>query len=261
MNFPTKNDLPALKKLFIDVFSEETQFVDMMFQHKLSIDNTFVIRKDKKIVSMAYTMYFDCKIGDIFGKCVYIYGVGTDANYRGMGYMSEIMNDIYTYYKEKEILFLYLVPADSELFKMYEKFGYKTAFYLDKKEIPVSSAEFISTQHGNFHSDYLKYISQFQNVIIRSEADNLLILNECEYIKINESGFLYYTNNKKTYLREAYIYNEKDFLEFVDSLSVDVIEFTTPEEAKTPYAMINIISDKIKYSDFDKKSYTNLNFD
>jgi len=262
MDFPDKTDLPYLKKMFTHIFSEETSFVDMMFQNKLSLDNTFIIRADEKIVSMAYTMYFDCKIGDCFGKCVYIYGVGTNENYRGKGYMTKIMSNIYEFYSRKDILFLYLVPAEPSLFKMYEGLGYQTAFHLDKNEIEIKESRNIHLSTGDFHADYLHYIKKFQNVIIRSALDNHLILNECKYLKVNESGFLFCINNKTACIREAYIYDERDlcdFLAYLGSLSIKKAEIIM--SGSRPYAMIRPISDDIKLMDFQGSSYTNLNFD
>ena len=236
----------------------------MMFQNKFHLNNTFIIRRENRIVSMAYTMYFDVKIGDILGKCVYIYGVGTDMDFRGSGLMSQIMNDIYAHYSKTDILFLYLVPANAGLFNMYEKLGYKTAFYLDKKEIEITGSCNLNVSSDDFHSDYIKYIKRFSNVIIRSELDNRLILNECKYLKVNGSGFLFYTDAEKAYIRESYIYNVRDFNDFLlylGSLGLKKAVMTTYENAEMPYAMIKILSKKISLSDFNKPSYTNLNFD
>lgn len=261
-----KKDYIELKKLFCEVFLEDEKFVDIMFENKFTTDNIFVIRENDEIVCATYGIYFDCKVGDIYGKCVYIYGVGTKKTHRGKGYVKKIFEHIYEYYKEKGVLFLYLVPSNASLFNMYEKFGYKTAFYLDKveHELGESTKNYLVPQSGNFHNDYLNFIKQFDNVVIRSELDNKLILAECIYEKINDSGFLYYIKDKTAIIRECFIYTKWDLEAFLGHLankSLHKAIITKYEKSKTPYAMACILSNSISIDSFSENSYTNMNFD
>jgi predicted acetyltransferase len=272
--FVEEKDYNELKKLFCEVFSEDEKFVDAMFQHKFTLDNIFAIRENNEIVCATYGIYFDCKVGNILGKCVYIYGVGTKETHRGRGHVKKIFDFIYEYYKEKGVLFLYLVPSNASLFNMYEKFGYKTAFYLDKinydlKALPMvkdSSASLRMTKltKGDFHNDYLKFIMRFDNIVIRSELDNELILHECIYEKINESGFLYYIKDETAIIRECFLYKQADldvFLGYLANMNLKKAVLTRYENSKTPYAMACVLSDTIFIDDFCKNSYTNMNFD
>jgi ribosomal protein S18 acetylase RimI-like enzyme len=259
--------------MFIEIFSEDPKFVDMMFKYKFTNENIFTLRENDIIVSMAYVMYFDCKIGEIRGKCAYIYGVATDEKYRGRGFMSKIFDEIEISVKKNckdTVLFLYLVPASENLFLMYEKLGFQTGFYLEKQVIDLIDCNSANLTSGNFHADYLKYIEKIPNVIIRSSLDNRLILRECKYKKVNESGFLYYINNAQLIIRETFIYNEKDFDIFLGNMksmkknkNLKKAEVFLPSQNKKgkPYAMVKIMSDKISYADFQNYGYTNLNFD
>ena len=269
MNFTNNSpnyDIKELKNMFIDVFSEDSRFVDMMFENKLTPDNTFIVKENDTIISMAYGMYFDCIVNKASGKCVYVYGVATDKNYRGKGYMTKIMDDIYNHYKEdKELLFLYLVPASADLFPMYEKLGYETVFYLNRHEYDLSCCDYPAAEikSGDFHDDYIIYIKQFDNVIVRSRLDNRLALKECAYEKVGESGFLYCINNDIAYIREAYIYSIDDlrgFLGYLKSKGAHKAILTSKPEKKgnnQPYAMVKTFQP----IDFSGTSYTNINFD
>jgi predicted acetyltransferase len=261
-----KKDHIELKKLFCEVFSENEKFVDIMFKNKFTTENIFVIRENDQIVCATYGIYFDCKVGDIYGKCVYVYGVGTKETHRGKGYVKKIFEHIYEYYKEKKVLFLYLVPSNASLFNMYEKFGYKTAFYLDKfeQELGELTQDYLVPQSGDFHNDYLKFIKQFDNVVIRSELDNKLILDECIYEKINNSGFLYYIKDKTAIIRECFLYTQLDldiFLKYLKNKNLRKSILTQYNNSKTPYAMVCILSNSISTDNFSENSYTNMNFD
>ena len=266
--FVDKNEFGELKKLFCDVFSEDEKFVDMMFENKFDVDHIFTVRENNEIVCTTYGIYFDCKVGSITGKCIYIYGVGTKPAYRGKGYVKKIFDYINQYYKEKGVLFLYLVPSSASLFHMYEKFGYQTAFFLDNTELDLSfyrnHSSVIKPIEGDFHNDYLTFIGRFDNVVIRSKLDNQLILKECDYEKINNSGFLYYIKDKTAVIRESFIDRQSDFDEFLVYLANRKLEkavFTQYQDAKTPYAMVYPLSDRISIDDFTANSYTNMNFE
>jgi ribosomal protein S18 acetylase RimI-like enzyme len=264
------SDLSRLKQMFTEIFSEDPKFVDLMFKYKFTDENIFTVRENGIIAAMAYVMYFDCKIGEIHGKCAYIYGVATDEKYRGRGFMSKIFEEIQKSveaHKSYGALFLYLVPASENLFSMYKKLGFQTGFYLEKQDVDLTGGGSGNLTSGDFHADYLKYIEKIPNVIIRSPLDNELILRECEYKKVNESGFLYYVNNDKLVIREAFIYDKKDLTLFAGisgknkNLKKAEIFLPSRKENGKPYAMVKIISDEISYGDFQNYGYTNLNFD
>ncbi len=76
--------------------------------------------KDKKIVSQLFLIE-----GELSGDTVgYIYAAATDKEYRGKGYMAELINRAKIKYPR-----LALRPAQDSLYEYYERFGFKTSFY------------------------------------------------------------------------------------------------------------------------------------
>lgn len=246
-----------LKKLFCEVFSESNFFAELIFSEKLCNSYCFAKKEDNQIVSFLYGIEKIVRINDSFEKCIYIYGVGTKQEYRGKGLMRELMNETYDYFKDKNIKFLYLVPASKELFKMYEKLGYKTEFYLGRKTVKLENAENINVSEGDCYSDYINFSKKFDNIILMSDHDIKITLKYTKYTKIENSGFLWEGDGKTVHIRECFLKSEQDLNNFLRYLANYFETAVITRTGETPYAMIKPYSD-FKFSGM---RYTNMNFD
>lgn len=256
-----KENERELKSLFREVFFESEDFTNLIFEKKLSKCDIFALKERGKIASFAYGIPFECKVKSIFKKCIYIYGVGVKKEFRGKGLARSIMNEIYEYYKNKDISFLYLVPANDKLFSMYKKMGYDTIISHDFKNFDLDDIYSVPYEisDGNFKEDYKKYIENKSDVIIRDDEDNEILLSYLKYKKVNESGFLYYNTEKEAIIRESFVYCEKDlmgFLSYLKEKNIKKAEITNKKESKKSYAMAK------KYEKINLENiYTNVNFD
>ncbi len=253
-----------LKFLFKTIFKVTDKFCDMIFEKKLSKSDIFAQICDDELVAFSYAMEFLVKIKKEIKKCIYIYGVGVAEEYRGRGLSKKILNEIYEYYKDKNVSFLYLVPENEGLFKMYEKLGYKTEFYLNKTAfdlIEIKSAPY-EIENGSFITDMEEYTlkrNHFEPVILRKKEDVEAIMSYTIYKKISESGFLYEADGNTALVRESFIYNEKDFYSFLSYLKdcgYEKAVVTNYPNNKIPYAMVRAYEE----IDFINR-YTNMNFD
>lgn len=257
MRINVKSHESELKELFLEVFSENSSFVELIFSDVLFDSDCFAIKENNKIVSFLYAIKKDVKIGNEIKNCVYIYGVGTHKDYRKKGYMRMLLDEAYEYYEEKNIEFLYLVPANESLFKMYEKLGYKTNFYLEKKTVELNSSSDIKISDGDYYKDYKEFSKSFENIILMSQADIETTLKYTTYSKINKSGFLWESDRNTAYIRECFLYDENDLDCFLKYLAKDFETAIITQKGKTPYGMLK------PYRDFSFNSdcYTNMNFD
>ncbi len=251
-----------LKKLFKEIFKETDSFNEMIFEKKLSEADIFALFCNDEIACVTYAIHFMVKIKNEIKKCVYIYGVGVKEKYRGRGLSKEILSEIYSYYKDKNISFLYLVPADEGLFKMYEKLGYETAFYLYKKEFDLKNTEnyFYNITSGDYDSDYEKYIEKFDTVILKNKTDREVSKWYTTYKKSGESGFLVEADENTVFIRESFIYDENDlfsFLSYLKNKGFDKAVVTNYGNKKIPYAMVKKYEQKFDF----ENGYTNMNFD
>ena len=225
-------------------------------------------RVNQKIQSFLFAIPFTARVLGKEYKAVYVYGVATLPEARGKGYMREIFTKMEDFFG-KEIDFYYLVPASENLFSMYEKLGYETAFYL-KKEMhfpernPALSYE-IKESPKTFHTDYLNWAKSFDTVILRREEDSSFYLSQGKYYRIDDSGFYVEFSDsdpKTAHIRESYFAKEDTtacLLDFLAKKGFEKAIFTTPEP-KTPYAMVKIKNTLLRIEDF-RNGYTNLNFD
>ena len=112
-------DMSALaecRKIYKDAFGESKEFDDILFCdffkycHYLKIDN--------QVVSMLFAFPVNFKNGYEEGQGFYIYGVATDKDKRGKGYMARLINSL-------EGDFFVLKPVNESVVKFYEKTGFK----------------------------------------------------------------------------------------------------------------------------------------
>jgi len=257
MKINVKSHESELKKLFSEIFSESSFFTDLIFSEKLCFSHCFAIKENNEIVSFLYGIEKDVRIEGDIKKCIYIYGVGTADKHRGKGYMRKLMEEIYTYFEDKNIEFLYLVPATEELFKMYEKMGYKTEFYLDKKTVELSNSDDIEITDGNYYKDYKEFSKDFRNIILMSEDDIKATLKYTTYSKIKNSGFLWESDRNTAYIRECILTDEDDLDTFLKYLGKKFEKAVITTIGKKPYAMLKPYRD----FSFNIPCYTNMNFD
>lgn len=252
-----------LKFLFKTIFKVTDKFCDMIFEKKLSKSDIFAQICDNRLVAVSYAISFDVKINNEIKKCIYIYGVSVTEEYRGRGLSKKLLSEIYEYYKDKNISFLYLVPENEGLLKMYEKLGYKTEFYLNKTVFDLNRIEYLKNDivSGDYIFDFESYIikNDFNPVILRKKEDIEAILSYTIYKKEGKSGFLYEADGKTALVRESFIYNENDlnaFLSYLKDFGYEKAIVTNYGNQKYEYAMVR----KYEYISF-KNGYTNMNFD
>jgi len=253
-----------LKDLFKKIFKVTDSFCDMIFEKKLSQSDIFAEIFDNKVVAFSYALDFFVKINDEVKKCIYIYGVGVKEDFRGRGLSKKLLNEIYEYYKDKNILFLYLVPADSGLFKMYEKLGYKTEFYLNKTVFDLNYVNEINFDitDGNYSKDLEKFLKTKKLFVLRKKDDIEAVLTYTSYKKSGKSGFLYEKDGTNALVREAFIWSERElysFLSYLKKLGFEKAIVSNYGNKKVPYAMVKTYQES-KKTDFSD-AYTNMNFD
>ncbi len=120
-----KKDYPQLMSMFEEIFGDSPVAVEHFFLKAVSEDNIICVRDGEKPVSMLYIIHCEIHLSGEFYKCAYIYAVGTLKEYRGMGCMRMAFDFLEKIARERGYSYLTLVPENDELFKMYEKLGFK----------------------------------------------------------------------------------------------------------------------------------------
>ena len=132
---PTELDVPSLRALWREAFSDGDAFLDMFFDTAYSPDRARVARLDGAIIGALY--WFDCEVRG--KKCAYIYAVATAISHRGLGVCKTLMEDTHKHLRDNGYEACILVPGSPGLFRFYEKLGYKICSSIG--EMHVKAAE------------------------------------------------------------------------------------------------------------------------
>ena len=150
-----ENDLKdklKTRKLYEENFDiGKKDFVDYYYDAIIKRNEIVALEDDDgKVVSM---IHLNPYLYDVMGHEVevhYLVAVATDENYRGNGYMKQLLEFSIKYLKEIGDAFLIIVPDNERLMKAYESFGFEKVgifnidkFSNEKYEIfPVRNSEF-----------------------------------------------------------------------------------------------------------------------
>lgn len=139
-------DIPVLKKLWQDVFQDNIEYVNLYFDYKIKLENSFVYEStiantdgnsndQKRISGMLYMWYYDFSFYDTTISLYYLAGLATHPHYRKQGIMSQLILRSLLHLKNSHIPLCALVPANEKLFKFYNTFGFEQVFYSTTEEI------------------------------------------------------------------------------------------------------------------------------
>lgn len=178
-----------VRGMWDEIFNEDSQkFRDFYFKRKYSHNNTFIYLKDSTPVSSLQNLDYDFLFDGKSYKISYISGACTLKEYRGNGYMNELLKETFREnYKENKV-FSSLIPASDSLFDYYERFGYKTSSYIKK---------YACKNNSSYNENDFEIINDFYNfkfIYNKNISDCSIYLNEknsrdyFEFMK-NENGF------------------------------------------------------------------------
>ena len=117
---PQIKDLPQLRRLWQEAFSDSEDFLDGFFATGFSHDRSLCLKIGDRPVAALY--WFDCFLdGD---KLAYLYAIATEKAYRGRGLCGQLMSATHQKLKALGYAGSVLVPAGERLFAFYGAMGY-----------------------------------------------------------------------------------------------------------------------------------------
>lgn len=171
VKFPTKKDIPSLKKLWHTVFGDDYGYIDEFFSTAFSEENTLVICDGDTAVSALYLVESNIVKSDKTYNAYYVYAVATLPLYRGKGLMTSLLDEAARVAKERKISYLFLVPAEVTLYGMYGRLGYKKGFYCKEETVYRKSLHYNGSATD---TDYESY----QNIRREFPLDESVIFGE-----------------------------------------------------------------------------------
>lgn len=122
-------------KIMSECFNDPEWFVKFFFDKKLNLENCYVCTINQKVVSVLNFIPLKIRLNKHDFKGAYIYGACTLPQYRNNGYMTKLINYTQEVCVKEGYECTFLVPANKDLEKFYEKLGYTNFFQVKRVEL------------------------------------------------------------------------------------------------------------------------------
>ena len=251
-----------LKKIWKDIFKDTDEYTELFFSRKVKPENTYTVCEGDRIVSMVFAV--DEKINGL--KAAYICGVATLPGYRGRGLCAKLMKEAEDDLKKRGYDICFLIPASESLFDFYGKMGYKTRFYLSKRQLICRKKADITDYNTEFDFTVMeKFYSEIkcENKPER-DYENFKAIYDCyKNVRIYKNGYLlWYKEGDVLKIAEHTLCDiDTRAAELLYDTGLKAAEIISPcGENPYPFAMMKILNKKIpenKFSDI-YNNYVNL---
>lgn len=136
----SKARIPDMKKLWLEAFPEDTEYVDVFFRDFYKPSRTLLRYDGTTLVSMLFWIDVRLKYKKRVFKGAYLYGVATKLTERHAGHFTALHTEFIDVIKSNKYKFAVTVPATDSLFSFYKRLGYTLPFR--KTEYSISTLDF-----------------------------------------------------------------------------------------------------------------------
>ncbi|MBQ2904420.1 MAG: GNAT family N-acetyltransferase [Clostridia bacterium] len=123
-----KNDINGMISLWNEAFGDAENEICFFLDNKYISENTLIIEENGKIASMLFLLEGNMRIKAVSYPSYYLYAACTAEEFRGRGFMAELLAEANRIAFSRGKDFICLMPGEKSLFEFYEKHGYVTAF-------------------------------------------------------------------------------------------------------------------------------------
>ena len=183
-DYPTLQQLPALRQLWKLAFGDDDAFLDSFFAAGFSHRRCLCIGRDDRVDAALY--WFDCSCGE--QKLAYLYAVATHPEHRNQGLATALLTDVRQLLTAQGYDGILLVPGDDDLRRMYSRLGYRDCTGI--REFVCGSESGAVDIHAVTRADYarLRRISLPENSVLQEEENLMFLETQAKFYA--GSGFL-----------------------------------------------------------------------
>ena len=216
-----------IKRIWSECFSDSQEYVDMYFSRVYRDCDGIILEKNGKSVSslllQQYAMLFhgqEVPVG-------YIAGAATRRNYRGKGYMSELMLQALDTCAERGDMLCALIPAQDYLYFFYDRFEFSTVFYIDAQRFTSFHTFPVK---GSYHRIDDPYADEVYEAFVRMERERpgAVLHTRRDYMNIiddlsldTEGHFVVMANDEGEIVSMAWAVSRGDLVVVNELLGVD----------------------------------------
>lgn len=124
-----KSDRNCIKALWIDLFSDPSEYIDFYLDHRWNPKTTALLKEDDDVIGMAHLL--PCEIAPN-QKALYWYAVGIRSDKRNQGYFRRFITDLLKITQNKGYFNVCMPSAGLE--RVYQKYGFFYPYTASKIE-------------------------------------------------------------------------------------------------------------------------------
>lgn len=192
----TEKEIAQLKDVWRSSFGDYDDYINLFMKNRLASSVPLVCKVDGKIVSVLYLLSGGVRFKNKVLSAEYVYAAATLPEYRGKGYMAELLQEARKFSEAKGSDLICLVPASESLFSFYEKFGYTTVF--KSRRIEIENIGFNQVSDTDFVFE------------IDRDFDTKQVL-DCRNSVFNEEGTFIWDENALKYAIDECLFNDGYF--------------------------------------------------
>lgn len=209
------------------VFGDSDEYMNIYFRDKYADENTLLFMDGDKAVSSLQMLdyYFTFHGSEI--PLYYLSGLCTLPEYRGKGYMKQLILKSFEVAAERKVSLVVLVPQEEWLLDFYDKYGFVHVF--EKGNVPLLSIkDMLMNNDGDFEKAYYEFDKHFNSsdmTVQKSFEDFLTIEEELrlfDYPKVtNLTGMSRIIDLEYLLMLFAETYTDKKFETYVSDEYID----------------------------------------
>lgn len=195
-----QKDYTQLYNLWYQIFEDSKGFCDYYFKNKLLDNRIIVLEQNKSVISMLHLNPYKISLNWIEINSEYIVGVCTKPEYRGKGFLKQIMTKALTDLYNENTEFTFLTTVDENIYTHYN-FRYISSYFnsqltkikteINKNISPVELTSDLFDEFLNYYNNKMK--TEFNCFVVR---DNYYLERLIKEMKC-ENGFIkvFYKDN------------------------------------------------------------------
>lgn len=254
IRFPLESDYENLKALWKTSFDDTKESLDSFFKNTVARDRVLAVFDENKPISGLYMLPSEIVKEEKSYSAYYIYAVCTHPNYRGKGFMKGLFEELFKVARGRGVDYLFLVPEEEHLFKLYEKLGFKNGFFYSEKEVlktEYKNNQILKIEKLNFEN-YRKCIEEnpinvpfaiFKESTFKSFFNS--VSGEVKTVFIKKQGYALYEETEKELTVYELFGNEKLLLNavFQNTQKEKLVCRQVSNEKPIPYGMYYKLND------------------
>ncbi len=168
---PESTQIPQLRRLWDEAFSDTAFFIGAFFDTAFSTERCRCVTVEGNVAAALY--WFSCSFGE--KKLAYLYAVATAKEYRSRGICRLLMDDTHIHLKALGFDAAILVPGSDSLFGFYERMGYRICGSIQELQCTASDDVIAMQRIGRNEYEQLRRTFLPANGVLQ-EGENLDLL-------------------------------------------------------------------------------------